>query len=603
MRNLFQKSSPSPHLPRNVFDLSQNQVFSAKCGQLLPVFVDEVNPNESFKISTSSFLRTMPLNTASYARFTQRVDFFFVPFRLLCNRFFSTLFGTQFSTTSHSDKTPSDFSKLRISRTTLDTTLTRYAQTKGQDVFDCSLFDNTCKLLELLGYGSYWYYKYGAFSDSLKNDLIKSQPDLLPFRLCAYQKVYEDFFRQTDYETSSNKWNLDSTFDGSSTSLSQDKFEALIPMRYANCNRDYFSATHPTFQGATFLVNPAVFPDSDQGYFASPYSQHVDKFYPNQNINGVVARTGVTNKPESNLIEQDGNIASNNMMGFAGAYGDQASTSAAAIRVAFALDKLYRSTIEAADGSYAAQVKAHFGYSMKHDPYRSIYIGGSSSPIQINEVLTTANTTDGKTGDIYGRGLSLDNSPVLNFTSNEHGFIIGIFSVVPSNLYPSVGVDYMNTAFNRTQWYQPEFDSIGYQPIAGYELNGISPTTSADAVTNKWLLTCPHVLGFTPRYAQYKTKVDKVHFPFYSFQVNGFTDATTNIVKGSLSAWSLPRLSGIQDTFNANAFLARKVRPSVIDPISSVADDGSINTDFLLCNLDINCKALRNMSVDGQPNL
>jgi hypothetical protein len=383
--------------------------------------------------------------------------------------------------------------------------------------------------------------------------------------------------------------------------LSQAKFEALLPMRYANCNRDYFSATHPTFQGATFLVNPAVFPDSDQGYFASPYSQKVDNFYPNQNINGVVARTGVSSKPESSLIEQDGNINSNNMMGFAGSYGNTASTSAAAIRVAFALDKLYRSTIEAADGSYASQVKAHFGYSMKHDPYKSLYIGGSSSPIQINEVLTTANTSDGTTGDVYGRGLSLDNSKVFNFTSNEHGFLIGIFSVVPSNLYPSVGVDYMNTAFNRTQWYQPEFDQIGYQPIAGYEINGVSPSNAE--VTNKWLLSCPHVLGFTPRYAQYKTKVDKVHFPFYTFQLNGFTDNTTNIVKGSLSSWSLPRFSGIQDTFNANAFLARKVKPSVINPISSVADDGSINTDFLLCNLDINCKALRNMSVDGQPNL
>ena len=603
MRNLFQKSSPSPLLQRNVFDLSQNRVFSAKCGQLLPVFVDEVNPNESFQISSSSFLRTQPLNTASYARLTQRVDFFFVPFRLIVNRFFTTLFGTQFSTSSHSKLTPSDFSKLRISRTTLETTLSNYAVRKDQDVFGCQLFDNTCKLLELLGYGSYWFFKYGAFSDSLKTDLVKSQPDLLPFRLCAYQKVYEDFFRQTDYEASSNSWNLDSTFDASSTSLSQAKFEALLPMRYANCNRDYFSATHPSFQGATFLVNPAVFPDSDQGYFASPYSQSVDNFYPNQNINGVVARTGVSNKSEPPIIDQDGNVVSNNMMGFAGSYGNTASTSAAAIRVAFALDKLYRSTIEAADGSYAAQVKAHFGYSMKHDPYKSIYIGGSSSPIQINEVLTTANTEDGTTGDIYGRGLSLDNSKVFNFTSNEHGFLIGIFSVVPTNLYPSVGVDYMNTAFNRTQWFQPEFDKIGYQPIAGYELNGISPSSNPSDVTNKFLLSCPHVLGFTPRYAQYKTKVDKVCFPFYTYQINGFADASTNIVKGTLSAWSLPRFYGIQETFNANAFLARKVKPSVIDPISSVHDDGAINTDFLLCNLDIHCKALRNMSVDGQPNL
>ena len=601
MRNLFQKSSPSPHLPRNVFDLSQNQIFSAKVGQLLPIYVDEVNPNESFKISTSSFLRTLPLNTASYARFTQRVDFFFVPFRLLCTRFFTTLFGTDFSTSSHSSLTPPSFSKLRITRILLDSTLVRYATGNEYDPFGCQLFDNACKLLDLLGYGSYWYYKYANLAEPLKTDLHNASPDFLPFRLCAYQKVYEDFFRQTDYEVSSNNWNLDKTFDSTSaSSLAQRDFEPLLTMRYANCNRDYFSATHPTFQGATFLVNPAVFPDDQQGYFGSGTQQVVDSFSPVTSTNGVVARTGISKASIPSTSQYDGNVKSTNMMGFAGAYQDSASTSAAAIRVAFALDKLYRSTIEAADGSYSSQVKAHFGYSMKHDPYRSIYLGGSSSPIQINEVLTTANTTDGNTGDIYGRGLSLGNSEEINFTSNEHGFLIGIFSVVPTNLYPSLGVDYMNTAFNRTQWYQPEFDTIGYQPIAGFELNGYLPTKPS--YNNKWFANLPKSLGFTPRYAQYKTKVDKVHFPFYSFAFSDGTDGTTNL-NGSLSSWSLPRFRSFSETFNENGFLSRKVKPSVINPISPIVDDGSINTDFILCNLDINCKALRNMSVDGQPNL
>lgn len=600
MRNLFQKSSPSPHLPRNVFDLSQNQVFSAKCGQLLPVYIDEVNPNESFKISTSSFLRTMPLNTASYARFNQRVDFFFVPFRLICNRFFTTLFGTQFSTTSHASNTPTDFTQLRIPYDRLVNSLTNFKNASSQDVFGGSMFDNAAKLLDLLGYGNFFYLKYGTIADSLKQDLIKYSPAFLPFRLCAYQKVYEDYFRQTDYEASSNAWNLDKYFDSTGNPfLGPAVFEPLLVMRYANCNRDYFSATHPSFQGATFLVNPVQFP-SDRGLYG-PSSMQVDDFYPPTTVHSTV-RTGVTSQSQSSISQYSFNVESKNMMGFAGAYNNNdANIAAASIRVAFALDKLYRSTIEAADGSYSSQVKAHFGFSMKHDPYRSIYIGGSSSPIQINEVLTTANTDGGTTGDIYGRGLSLNNSSVLNFTANEHGFIIGIFSVVPTNLYPSVGVDYMNTAFNRTQWFQPEFDSIGYQPIAGFELNGISPNTQE--VTNKWLQKCPYVLGFTPRYAQYKTKVDKVHFPFYSFQLNGMSDDKTNVVKGSLSPWSLPRFNSVVDTFSSNAFLSRKVKPSVIDPISSVADDGSINTDFLLCNLDINCKALRNMSVDGQPNL
>ena len=114
MRNLFQKNSPKPNLPRNVFDLSQHRIFSAKAGMLLPCYVDEVNPNESYRINVNSFLRTQPLNSAAYARFNQRVDFFFVPLRLLCRNFSNALFGTEHQTSNMQVSYRTDFAKLGI---------------------------------------------------------------------------------------------------------------------------------------------------------------------------------------------------------------------------------------------------------------------------------------------------------------------------------------------------------------------------------------------------------------------------------------------------------------------------------------------------------
>lgn len=72
---------------RNAFDLSHRHLFTASVGELLPVFVQWVNPNETFKLSFDSFTRTKPLNTAAFARLKQNVQYFFVPFQQLWKYF------------------------------------------------------------------------------------------------------------------------------------------------------------------------------------------------------------------------------------------------------------------------------------------------------------------------------------------------------------------------------------------------------------------------------------------------------------------------------------------------------------------------------------
>ena len=64
-----------------------------------------------------------------------------------------------------------------------------------------------------------------------------------------------------------------------------------------------------------------------------------------------------------------------------------------------------------------------------------MYIGGSSSPVSIGEVITTANTqsgetTIGQTGDIYGKASSVNDAKIV-YDTEEHGIIMGIFSLIP----------------------------------------------------------------------------------------------------------------------------------------------------------------------------
>ncbi len=72
---------------RNAFDLSHRHMFTAQIGELLPVFVQWVNPNETFKLGYNGFTRTQPLQTAAFTRLRENVQYYFVPFQSLWKYF------------------------------------------------------------------------------------------------------------------------------------------------------------------------------------------------------------------------------------------------------------------------------------------------------------------------------------------------------------------------------------------------------------------------------------------------------------------------------------------------------------------------------------
>lgn len=93
---------------RNGFDLSRKNAFTAKAGELLPVFHEHVLPGDNFRINLQSFTRTQPLQTAAFTRLREYYDFYFVPYRLLWryapqffamtseNQFAESVTGTQY---------------------------------------------------------------------------------------------------------------------------------------------------------------------------------------------------------------------------------------------------------------------------------------------------------------------------------------------------------------------------------------------------------------------------------------------------------------------------------------------------------------------------
>ena len=72
---------------RNAFDLSHRHMFTAQVGELLPVFTQWVNPNETFKIGYNGKTRTSSLNTDAFTRIRENIQYYFVPFQSLWKYF------------------------------------------------------------------------------------------------------------------------------------------------------------------------------------------------------------------------------------------------------------------------------------------------------------------------------------------------------------------------------------------------------------------------------------------------------------------------------------------------------------------------------------
>ena len=576
-QSVFNLNTLKAHPERNAFDLSHNDVFSCAPGMLLPISCTEVLPNEHYEINPQIFLRTMPLNSAAFVRMRQHIEFFFVPMRVLCRQFQQFVVGTKYPQSALS--TLNDFSG-HLPSIPLNHMRMLIQGTDGVDGLNIPLSSGFKRLFDLLGYGFSTVRNvddknYPDEYKTLAPAVTQNSPHLSLFRLCAYQKIYQDFYRNPYWESANAQaFNLDDKFDGVlDYGNNVGRLCSICTIRYRNWTKDFFTSVQPSFQGAPFVT---------RNVDISNYMLNIS--------NTNVFKAGTSSSSLNTSLPDD---SSSNVAVLSTVTGQNLSIPIHNIRAAFALDKLYRLQQQSGNGSYGEQIKNRFGFGGVHDDWKATYLGGSSSPVSIGEVITTANTgeTDdgsslgGQTGDIYGKASSV-NDAKITFDTKEHGIIMGIFSVTPDADYNSFGIDPHNFKLNFEQFYQPEFDRLGHQPLNSYFLTCLSPTNSTTSAS--WL---QRVVGFQNRYLEYKTGFDKVHGQFCT--------------GGSLSAWAAPRNTGLLFDVSGKAFNynSLKVSPKILNSICSVTFDGNDNTDPILVDSHISIKAIRPMSVSDEPLL
>lgn len=609
-------SAVKNHPRRSGFDLSNRVCFTSKAGELLPVFWDIVYPGDSFKIKTQLFTRTQPLNTAAYTRIREYLDFYFVPLRLINKNLPTALMQMQDNPVQATGLSSNKIVTTEIPWVPVAVSSNAYSSFSGfafirnssaniTDILGFDSISQSAKLLMYLRYGNFLPYgtseeqKSLGLSSSL--DLRNSENSstgysslhILP--LAAYQKVYADFFRFTQWEKNQPyTYNFDWYSGGNVlASLTTDALakkyysdDNLFTLRYANWPKDMFMGVMPDSQlGDVSIVDASgsegTFPvgllDVNDGTLRS----------------GLLAHSSSSPAAKSPLeMQTSAALTADTTYGVYAqrSAGLASSFSVLQLRMAEAVQR-YREVSQFADQDARGQIMAHFGVSLS--PVLSdkcVYLGGSSSNIDLSEVVNT-NITGDNVAEIAGKGVGTGQGS-FSGSFDEYGIIIGIYHSVPLLDYVVTGQPQNLLYTNTADLPFPEFDSIGMQTIQfGRFVNSrnVSWTSGVDYRVQ--------TMGYLPRFFDVKTRYDEVLGAFRSTLKNWVAPLDPTYVSKWLQS-SVTSSGKLALNLNYGFF---KVNPRVLDSIFNVKCDSTIDTDQFLTALYMDIKAVRNFDYDGMP--
>lgn len=392
------KNKPS----RNSFDLSHRNMFTAKVGELLPCFVQELNPGDSVKVTSSYFTRTAPLQSNAFTRLRENVQYFFVPYSALWKYFDSQVLnmtknanGGDISRIASSlvDSQKVTTQMPCVNYKSLHAYLLKFINRTpvvangNQFIRGCYRHAESAKLLQLLGYGNFpeQFANFKANNDSnnlaglnFKDITYNNSPYLSIFRLLAYHKICNDHYLYRQWQPyNASLCNVDYLTPSSSSLLNIDDALLSIPdnnvkadkmnlldMRFSNLPLDYFSGVLPTSQfGSESVVNLGF----DVSGLKADVKGHTltdnDTWRENSVVfptSGAIVKTG----SEPHLYTDSGSPLHHTHGVDLDVWFDPSSNSPSlsiiALRNALAAQK-YKEIQLANDVDFASQVEAHFG--------------------------------------------------------------------------------------------------------------------------------------------------------------------------------------------------------------------------------------------------
>ena len=605
MANIMDFKSVKNNVHRAGFDLSSRMCFTAKVGEMLPVKYWDLLPGDSFEIDGKSFMRTLPVQKATFGRIREYYDFYFVPYNLLWDKFESWIVQTKNAYHAKSNLAAAD--NFTTSPYLTDTDIVGAHSSMGSN--------------ESQAYLDYWHvgtdkakYAQGDMSKLLTYlgypvTLAPSGVDnvaLSPFPLLAYHKIYQDYFRFSQWEDAAPwTYNLDYI-------LSEDKLHmdisgmmkgrtgntpTIFTLHHVNFDKDLVNGMLPQPQyGDVAIAGPlsgdfsglsAVWATSGNAkdlVVNSTAHQAGHEFFPaGYDSNSTTTGSGVdpyrfrlngySGSPVNVVLNQVHPHNTAFKLPISGS-NISAGLSILVLRQAEALQKWKEITLSG-DSDYKEQISKHWNVpSSQYNSYRCQYLGGFARNLDVSEVINTNLQGEEGVADIAGRGLSASNGKI-HFKNNDlYGIIMCIYHAKPLVEWNSMNILHpCLTKVKSTDYAIPEFDSIGMQPLLRLNIMYAGNSPAAPA-------------GYVPRYAEYKTDLDMFKGSFATDNVN----------------WILPHtLSTVSQTQTPLTYRAFKVPPAICDNMFVSKADNTTSSDQLLNTIYFDVKAVRNLSRDGMP--
>jgi hypothetical protein len=390
-------NQPECTIPRSTFDRSHGLLTAFDADGLIPVLIDEVMPGDSFSCEMSFLCRLSAPSFPIMSNLYLESFFFFVPYRLLWTNW-QKFMGEEID--------PGDSIAYTIPQITLDTDMTAF-HGKLADYLQLPLID--C---------------------SVQNYTVSALP------LRAYCKIWDDWFR--DENIHDNVFNDGCTYGDGPDS---DTYLGSNPFKRGK-RHDYFTSALPYLQKGDAITLPLgtdapvtgiglsqqVFPSANSTTYETDGTGSVS--YANY------ALSAVTNYH----MEEDPNNA-----GFPNIRADLTNATAATvneIRQAFQIQRFLEQSMRVGT-RYTEIIYGIYGVSNAGGDARlnrPEYLGGGSTPININPIAVTADVGNFEAGELSAVGTGYGkHSWVKSFT--EHGLVIGLANVRSDIRYQCEGIE------------------------------------------------------------------------------------------------------------------------------------------------------------------
>nr|DAW38047.1 MAG TPA: Capsid protein [Microviridae sp.] len=526
---------------RNVFNLSYESKLTVNAGELVPIMCKPVVPGDKFRVNTEMLVRLAPLVAPMMHRVNVFTHYFFVPNRLVWNQW------EDFITKGVDGSDTPAFPVLKLP-STVDTA-------NGHRFFgDGSLWD-------YLGLPSLNQIGNATFQTQSPNGVKAPagyEVSALPFR--DYLLIYNEYYRDQNLTSE-----IEFSRDGGS--IDAITTNPLLMIRRRAWEKDYFTSALPWVQRGPEVTVPVSGAGgsmdvelkdkaADQYFVSSSDSRPTGNL---EVVNGVLYATHQSSGTSVGAFLSPNNFQVN---------VDEMGVSINDLRTSNALQRWFERN--ARSGSrYIEQILSHFGVrSSDARLQRPQFLGGGRVPVSVSEVLQTSSTDEtSPQANMAGHGISASVNHGFTRYFEEHGYIIGIMSIMPRTGYQQ-GVPRDFRKFDNMDFYFPEFAHLGEQEIKNEEL-----------YLNQYDADNSGTFGYTPRYAEYKYSLNEAH--------GGF--------RGNMAFWHLNRIFTEKPNLNTTFVEC--------NPSNRVFATAETSDDKYWIQLYQDVKALRLMPKYGTPML